>query len=115
MLLTPQFTAGFSVMRLKYQQNGRKGEWTVGLSIRAVDSGGRTVDFYLSSRRSSNAAYRFLWEILNTVQRSQIPRFINTVKAPTYGRVLALLKCEGRYPSDVEHRQIKSRNNVIEA
>ncbi|VDA77566.1 Putative transposase (identified by ISEscan HMM) [Klebsiella pneumoniae] len=27
---------------------------------------------------------------------------------------LALLKREGRCPSDVEHRQIKYRNNVIE-
>nr|BCG52154.1 hypothetical protein [Klebsiella pneumoniae] len=30
------------------------------------------------------------------------------------GRALALLKREGRCPSDVEHRQIKYRNNVIE-
>ncbi|WP_252497961.1 DDE-type integrase/transposase/recombinase, partial [Escherichia coli] len=41
-------------------------------------------------------------------------RFINTDKAPAYGRALALLKREGRCPSDVEHRQIKYRNNVIE-
>ncbi len=39
---------------------------------------------------------------------------INTDKAPAYGRALALLKREGRCPSDVEHRQIKYRNNVIE-
>ncbi|EJK02850.1 transposase for IS26, partial [Klebsiella pneumoniae subsp. pneumoniae KPNIH18] len=32
---------------------------------RAVDSRGRTVDFYLSSRRNSKAAYRFLGKILN--------------------------------------------------
>jgi transposase-like protein len=38
---------------------------------------------------------------------------INTDKAPAYGRALALLKREGRCPSDVEHRQIKYRNNVI--
>ena len=44
----------------------------------------------------------------------RIPRFINTDKAPAYGRALALLKREGRCPSDVEHRQIKYRNNVIE-
>ncbi|SCA38765.1 tranposase [Klebsiella quasipneumoniae] len=34
---------------------------------RAVDSRGRTVDFYLSSRRNSKAAYRFLGKILNNV------------------------------------------------
>ncbi|WP_375373851.1 DDE-type integrase/transposase/recombinase, partial [Escherichia coli] len=41
------------------------------------------------------------------VKKWQIPRFINTDKAPAYGRALALLKREGRCPSDVEHRQIK--------
>ncbi|STW26170.1 transposase [Klebsiella michiganensis] len=69
---------------------------------RAVDSRGRTVDFYLSSRRNSKAAYRFLGKILNNVKKWQIPRFINTDKAPAYGRALALLKREGRCPSDVE-------------
>lgn len=57
---------------------------------RAVDSRGRTIDFYL------------------------FPRLINTDKAPTCGRALALLKREGRCPSDFEHRQIKYRNNIIE-
>jgi IS6 family transposase len=66
------------------------------------------------SRRNSKAAYRFLGKILNNVKKWQIPRFINTDKAPAYGRALALLKREGRCPSDVEHRQIKYRNNVIE-
>ncbi|EPZ7369401.1 IS6-like element IS26 family transposase, partial [Salmonella enterica] len=51
---------------------------------------------------------------LNNVKKWQIPRFINTDKAPAYGRALALLKREGRCPSDVEHRQIKYRNNMIE-
>ncbi|WP_395488843.1 IS6 family transposase (plasmid) [Cedecea davisae] len=81
---------------------------------RAVDSRGLTIDFYLSPRRNSKAAYRFLGKILNNVNKWQIPRFINTDKAPTYGRALALLKREGRCPPDVEHRQIKYRNNVIE-
>ncbi len=75
---------------------------------RAVDSRGRTVDFYLSSRRNSKAAYRFLGKILNNVKKWQIPRFINTDKAPAYGRALALLKREGRCPSDVEHRRLST-------
>nr|QIQ11135.1 Mobile element protein [Klebsiella pneumoniae] len=54
-------------------------------------------------------------QILNNVKKWQIPRFINTDKAPAYGRALALLKREGRCPSDVEHRQIKYRNNVIDS
>lgn len=37
-----------------------------------------------------------------------------TDKAPTCGRALARLKREGRCPADVEHRQIKYRNHLIE-
>jgi IS6 family transposase len=44
----------------------------------------------------------------------QISCFINTDKAPTYGRTLAQLKREGRCPPDAGHRQIKYLNNVIE-
>ncbi|MDO2048390.1 DDE-type integrase/transposase/recombinase, partial [Escherichia coli] len=44
----------------------------------------------------------------------QSPVFNRQDKAPAYGRALDLLKREGRCPSDVEHRQIKYRNNVIE-
>ncbi len=80
---------------------------------RAVDCVVCTVDFSHSFWRNSKAAYLFL-QILNNVKKWQIPRFINTDKAPAYGRALALLKREGRCPSDVEHRQIKYRNNVIE-
>jgi IS6 family transposase len=92
----------------------REGQWPLGVSVPGRRQPGRTVDFYLSSRRNSKAAYRFLGKILNNVKKWQIPRFINTDKAPAYGRALALLKREGRCPSDVEHRQIKYRNNVIE-
>lgn len=81
---------------------------------RAVDSKERTVNFYLSSRRNSKAAYRFLSNILNNVKQWQIPPFINTDTPPTYGREIALLKREGRCTPDVEHRKMKYRNNVIE-
>ena len=36
---------------------------------RAVDNRRRTVDFYLSPRRNSKAAYRFLRKILNNVRK----------------------------------------------
>ncbi|WP_155517731.1 DDE-type integrase/transposase/recombinase, partial [Acinetobacter pittii] len=39
---------------------------------------------------------------------------INTDKAHTYGRALSRLKHEGKCPEDLEHRQIKYKNNVIE-
>uniref|UniRef100_UPI0023EA85C4 DDE-type integrase/transposase/recombinase n=1 Tax=Escherichia coli TaxID=562 RepID=UPI0023EA85C4 len=54
---------------------------------------------------NSKAAYRFLGKILNNVKKWQIPRFINTDKAPAYGRALALLKREGRCPSDVKKKK----------
>jgi hypothetical protein len=47
-------------------------------------------------------------------QKWQIPRVINTDKAHTYGRALSRLKHEGKCPEDLEHRQIKYKNNVIE-
>jgi IS6 family transposase len=42
----------------------------------------RTVIFIF--RRNSKAAYRFLGKILNNVKKWQIPRFINTDKAPLW-------------------------------
>ncbi len=48
------------------------------------------------------------------MKKWQIPRVINTDKAPTYGCALARLKREGKCPPDLEHRQIKYKNNVIE-
>ncbi len=81
---------------------------------RAVGGKGRTIDFYLSPCRNSKAAYRFLGKILNNEKDWQVPRPINTDKAPAYSRALAWLKREGRCPPDVEHRQIKYLNNVIE-
>lgn len=62
---------------------------------RAVDNRGHTIDFYLSARRNSKAAYRFLGKILNNVKQWQIPRFINTDKSPICARALAQLKPEG--------------------
>jgi len=86
----------------------------LGVSLPGRRQQGPDIDFYLSPRRNSKATYRFLRKILNNVKRWQIPRFINTDKAPTYGRTLSQLKREGKCPSYVEHRQIKHHNNVIE-
>ena len=88
------------------------GKWAY--LYRAVDQRGHTLDFYLSARRNTHSAYCFLGKILNHVKKWQIPRVINTDKAHTYGRALSRLKQEGKYPEDLEHRQIKYKNNVIE-
>ena len=80
-----------------------------------VDSRGPHCRFYLSSRRNSKAAYRFLGK--NPQQRRREvadPRFINTDKAPAYGRARSAQTRRPVPVVDVEHRQIKYRNNVIE-
>jgi transposase, IS6 family len=43
------------------------------------------------------------------------PTKLNTDKAPTYGIAIAELKREGKLDEDVEHRQVKYLNTVIEA
>ena len=88
------------------------GRWSY--LYRAVDQRGYTIDFYLSSRRNTKSAYCFLGKILKNVKKWQIPKAINTDKAPTYGSALSRLKQEGKCPPDLEHRQIKYKNNVIE-
>lgn len=88
------------------------GKWAY--LYRAVDSHGRTIDFYLSSRRNTNAAYRFFKKMLGHLRDGEQPSRIITDKAPTYGRALALLKREGKCRADVEHRQVKYFNNEIE-
>ena len=56
---------------------------------RAIDKGGDTIDFYLSSTRNT--------------------------KAPTYGPAITALKREGKLPEETLHRQVKYLNNVVEA
>nr|QTX14583.1 Mobile element protein [Klebsiella pneumoniae] len=60
----PIFARG-TWMKTYVKVNGR---WAY--LYRAVDSRGRTVDFYLSSRRNSKAAYRFLGK--NPQQREEV-------------------------------------------
>ena len=48
------------------------------------------------------------------MKKWQIPQVINTDKASTYGGALSRLKREGKCPTDLEHRQIKYKNNLIE-
>jgi len=90
-----------------------KGQWTC--LYRAVDKDGDTIDFYLSSTRNAKAAKRFLGKALNGLKDWEKPLKINTDKAPTYAIAIRELKAEGKCPEDTEHRQVKYRNNAIEA
>jgi len=90
-----------------------RGQWTY--LYRAVDKHGDTVDFYLSTTRSTAAAKRFLGKALNGLKDWEKPTVINIDKAPTYAAALAQLKKEGKRPEDTVHRQVKYLNTVIEA
>ena len=89
------------------------GKWAY--LYRAVDQHGTTIDFYLSPTRNTAAAKRFRGKALNGLKDWEKPTVINTDRAPAYGAALAALKAEGRYPENIEHRQMKYLNNVPEA
>jgi transposase-like protein len=90
-----------------------RGKWAY--LYRVVDKFGDTIDFYLSPTRNTKAAKRFLGKALKGLKSWEQPRVINTDKAPTYAAALAELKQEGKCPTDVQHRQVKYLNNVVEA
>ena len=90
-----------------------KGQWTY--LYRAVDTDGKTIDFYLSATRNVTAAKRFLGKALRRFKEWQMPDVINTDKAPTYAVAIAELKKEGLCPPDLVHRQVKYLNNIVEA
>ena len=89
------------------------GKWAY--LYRAVDEQGHTIDFYLSQTRNTKAAKRFLHKALKGFKEEQRPSVIYTDKAPSYGKAIASLKREGTLADTTEHRQIKYKNNVIEA
>ena len=89
------------------------GKWVY--LYRAVDKDGRTIDFYLSPTRNTKAAKRFLGKALKGLKDYEKPLKINTDKAPTYGPAISELKAEGKCLEDMEHRQVKYLNNVVEA
>ncbi|PNM97306.1 hypothetical protein AL482_027780 [Klebsiella pneumoniae] len=79
---------------------------------RAVDSRA-ALSIFISPPVVTAKLHTGFW--VKSSQREEVadPRFINTDKAPP---MVARLLCSNAkaVPSDVEHRQIKYRNNVIE-
>jgi len=90
-----------------------KGKWAY--LYRALDKYGNTIDFYLSSTRNTKAAKRFLSKALKSIPKWAHPEAINTDKNPTYGKAIAELKKEGKCAFDLQLRQIKYLNNIIES
>ena len=80
---------------------------------RAVDKQGHTIDFYLSQTRNTKTAKRFLHKVLNGFKEEERPSVIYSDKAPTYGKAIASLKCEGKLADDLEHRQIEADHGKL--
>jgi len=80
---------------------------------RAVDSDGNTIDFMLSAKQSRKAAKRFLKKALGS-KHNQIPRAITVDKNPAYPIAIDELKNDRVLPQNVNLRQIKYFNNIVE-
>jgi transposase, IS6 family len=83
------------------------------VSIRAVDSEGNTIDFYLSKTRDHKAAKRFFKKALRSFHVSK-PRVITVDKNPAYPVAMEELKKEKKMPVGVQIRQVKYINNIVE-
>jgi len=111
--------------RVRQYQGKRSGSWRVDETyvrvggrwkylFRAVDKHGQLIDFMLSDRRNTRAAYRFLRKALK-VMRDYPPSSIMTDKLASYPNAIRRLQREGHLANDVEHRTSKHLNNIIEA
>jgi IS6 family transposase len=80
---------------------------------RAVDSQGKTLEFFFSPTRDAKAAKRFLLKTL-TASHSSKPRVINVDKNAAYPKAFRELKADGVLPEGCELRQVKFLNNLVE-
>ncbi len=88
-----------------------KGKWKY--LYRAVDSKGNTLDFLLTAHRDAQAAKRFLRKALKAVH-TQEPRVINVDKNAAYPKAIDELKEKEELFEQVELRQNKYLNNIVE-
>ena len=80
---------------------------------RAVDSGGRTIDFLLSAKRDAEAAKRFFRKALGQPHTAN-PRTITVDKNPAYPCAISEMKRDGELWRRSRLRQAKFLNNVVE-
>ena len=111
--------------RVRRYQGFRSGSWRMDETyvrvggrwkylFRAVDKHGQLIDFMLSDRRNTRAAYRFLRKALKTMS-DYPPESITTDKLASYPKAIRRLRTEGLLPKEVVHRTSKYLNNIIEA
>ena len=87
-----------------------KGKWKY--LYRDLDKYGRTIDFMLPHKRDITAAKRFFKKVLK--QCKHMPFNITTDKHALYKTAIEELKNEGVIGQNLNHRQIKYLNNIIE-
>lgn len=80
---------------------------------RAVDSEGNTLDFLLTAKRDAQAAKRFFRKAMKAVY-TQEPRVINLDKNAAYPKAIDELKEKEELSEQVELRQSKYLNNLVE-
>ena len=88
-----------------------KGVWMY--LYRAVDSQGKTIEFFLSATRDAEAAKRFFGKALGA-SHTVTPRVITVDKNAAYPKALNELKAAQALPASCELRQSKYLNNVVE-
>ena len=86
-----------------------KGAWIY--LYRAVDKGGKIVDFYLSPNRDTNAAKAFLRK---AIKSQRVPTKITLDAYAASHRAVAELQAQGELPKRVRVRSCKYLNNIIE-
>ena len=111
--------------RIRHFQGHRSGSWRVDETyvrvggkwkylFRAIDRHGQLIDFMLSDRRNTRAAYRFLRKALK-MMGDYSPSSITTDRLASYPKAIRRLQSEGLLSENVEHRTSKYLNNAIEA
>lgn len=80
---------------------------------RAVDSKGKTIDFWLSEHRDKDSARKFLQKAMKA-EHNQIPRVITTDKYPATEVAIAEEIYFGYLSVMTQHRMIKYLNNIVE-
>jgi transposase-like protein len=111
--------------RVRQYQGSRSGSWRVDETyvwvggrwkylFRAVDKHGQLIDFMLSDRRNTRAAYSFLRKAFKMMS-GYPPCSITTDRLASYPKAIRRPQSEGLLSKDVEHRTSKYLNNIIEA
>lgn len=80
---------------------------------RAVDSKGKTIDFWLSMHRDKHSARQFLQKAMKA-EHNQIPQVITTDRYPATEVAIAEEIYFGDLSVMTQHRMVKYLNNIIE-